>query len=504
MKIGTKIILAVVCSIVLASGVGIILQRSIIEKQGIELTKQKMRAVMIEAEDVRNSVSKLGERKAFDYKRLKEELAQVKDYRDSTLYLTIPVIAGINALSSVAESENMHFRVVRTSPRNEEHAPSDYESDILRRFEQQGETEFFEIDKEKGKIIYARPIYLTQDCLSCHGNPTNSPTKDGKDILGFQMEDWRAGEPHGAYILSSDLEGIKGVVNAGMKNFIYWTIPVILVICVAFFFLIRASVINPLRGAINSTHESAEKTKETSKGINSASQSLTDGASKQAASIEETSASLEEISSSTRICSDNAKKASKLADEAKENASRGNKSMEEMVDAMKDIQESSNEVSQVIKTIEEIAFQTNILSINASVEAARVGEAGAGFATVADEVRNLAQRASKAAQETSELIKNSNKKSEEGAQVCTRVSKDLGGIVKNIDELSHLVKEVDISSAEQSQGIEQINEAISQIDQIAQNSVLNAEQTANSVVELDEQAQNLKDSVNDLYKVING
>lgn len=156
--------------------------------------------------------------------------------------------------------------------------------------------------------------------------------------------------------------------------------------------------------------------------VSFSSQSLAQGSSEQAASLEETSASSEEVGSMARKNSEHSRAAAGLVMQSQEEFLSANRSLDQMVSAMDEINTHSGKISKIIKVIDEIAFQTNILALNAAVEAARAGEAGMGFAVVADEVRNLAQRCARAAKDTADLIDESITKSSDGKAKVDQVA----------------------------------------------------------------------------------
>jgi methyl-accepting chemotaxis protein len=226
--------------------------------------------------------------------------------------------------------------------------------------------------------------------------------------------------------------------------------------------------------------------------VSDTSQSLSQGATEQASSLEEISASLNQLSSQTTANAENANQANNLAAEARDSAQLGSNQMEAMVSAMSDINEAGQNISKIIKTIDEIAFQTNLLALNAAVEAARAGQHGKGFAVVAEEVRNLAARSAKAAEETAELIEGSVQKTENGSAIANQTAAALQEIVSGVGKASDLVAEIAAASSEQAQGVSQINQGITQIDQVTQQNTASAEECAAAAEELSGQAEQMR------------
>jgi methyl-accepting chemotaxis protein len=222
--------------------------------------------------------------------------------------------------------------------------------------------------------------------------------------------------------------------------------------------------------------------------VSSSSQSLSQCATEQAASLEEITSSMTEIGSQTRSTAENTAQANKLAADALLATTEGVDQMTRMVAAMADIKTSSLEISKIIKTIDAISFQTNLLALNAAVEAARAGKHGKGFAVVAQEVRTLATRSAKAAQETADLIKGSGQKVEDGNILAEKTSQVLIQIKDQVTKVSELVAEIAAAGNEQAQGISQINQGLNQIDSVTQQNSANAEETSSASDELASQA----------------
>ncbi|HEX4773873.1 MAG TPA: methyl-accepting chemotaxis protein [Bryobacteraceae bacterium] len=263
-------------------------------------------------------------------------------------------------------------------------------------------------------------------------------------------------------------------------------------------FYLRSALKAQLGYLIHEISQGAEQVASAASQISTASHSLAQGTSHQAASLEETSASTEEINSMAKRNSENSHSAADLVKASEQRFTDTNRSLAEMIEAMSEINTSSDKISKIIKVIDDIAFQTNILALNAAVEAARAGEAGMGFAVVADEVRNLAQRCAQAARDTAVLIEESIGKSNGGQQKVQQVAKAISAITDQSIQVKTLVDEVHLGSREQSRGIDQIGRAMVQMEQVTQKAAASAEESASAAEELTAQSAALKDIVHRL------
>ncbi|MCL1805372.1 MAG: methyl-accepting chemotaxis protein [Clostridiales bacterium] len=239
-----------------------------------------------------------------------------------------------------------------------------------------------------------------------------------------------------------------------------------------------------------------------SKQVADGAQTLAQGSTQQAASIEELSSSIAEIADKTKANAEIADKTAKLAEAIIGSAEKGSRQMDEMMEAVREINQASQSISRVIKVIDDIAFQTNILALNAAVEAARAGEHGKGFAVVAEEVRNLASKSAEAAKETGAMIENSMEKAGLGARIAEETAASLAEIVSGIDESSRFVKEIAKASEEQTLGIEQINTGIDQVAQVVQQNSATAEESAAASEEMSGQSHILEELIRQ-FKVKN-
>ena len=213
--------------------------------------------------------------------------------------------------------------------------------------------------------------------------------------------------------------------------------------------------------------------------MNKSVESLATKANEQAASLEQTAAALEEITSITKNNTQNALKMANLSNDVKNSVILGEKLANQTNLSMDEINIQVTAINEAISVIDQIAFQTNILSLNAAVEAATAGEAGKGFAVVAQEVRNLASRSAEAAREIKDLVENATSKANQGKRISDEMSKGYDNLNKLISETIDIIKDVSVASNEQLQGIEQINDAISMLDRVTQENAHEATKVAN-------------------------
>jgi methyl-accepting chemotaxis protein len=247
-----------------------------------------------------------------------------------------------------------------------------------------------------------------------------------------------------------------------------------------------------LEGSVRSISMSAQALAGAAQELSAASGQMASGAQEQASSLEETAASLEEITGTVKQNADNAREANQFAVGSRDNAETGGEVVTRAVAAMGEINGASKKISDIITTIDEIAFQTNLLALNAAVEAARAGEQGRGFAVVAAEVRSLAQRSATAAKEIKSLIQDSVQKVQDGSELVNQSGQTLQDIVASVKKVTDIIGEIAAASQEQSSGIDQVNKAVTQMDRIVQSNAAQTEQLSSTAQSMAAHAQQLQ------------
>lgn len=268
--------------------------------------------------------------------------------------------------------------------------------------------------------------------------------------------------------------------------------------------IVTKDIESSVKKVINNLSDTSNNLTSVSRELTTTSHKLAEGSTQQAASIQETSSTLEESSSMVHQTTQNTKEAETLARKTKEFANKGNSEMQVMLEAMEELKKSSGDIAKIIKVIDEIAFQTNILSLNAAVEAARAGDAGKGFAVVAEEVRNLAQRSAQAAKDTAKIIESNIDLSEKCLKITEQVSESLVEINDESGKVNELLGEISTASQEQEIGIGQINKAISQMEHVIQANATTAHESAKSAEQLAIYDDTLKSIMSELNFLIEG
>ena len=347
---------------------------------------------------------------------------------------------------------------------------------------------------------------------------TKTPAPKLSYVKGFREWKWIVGT--GVYV-----NDVKDQAIGVLLTIISVTIIAFIVIATAIVLSLKKIVERPVLRLSEMLSHSAEDVTTAATEISGASSQLASSSNEQASSIEQTSASIEELTNIIQGNVQNAENSRDLSVTVSDESARGNEAMDNIVTSINRIKESTSKISDLVSiindigsktdVINEIAFQTKLLSFNASVEAERAGEHGRGFAVVAQEVANLAKLSANSASEISEIVKNSISAAQEisteslkqvssGHDLIHSNAKILEDIKNHSDNVLKSSKEILTASKEQSLGIDQINQAVAQFDKTVQKNASSSEETASASEELSAQARNLNSFVVDLVELVKG
>ena len=255
-------------------------------------------------------------------------------------------------------------------------------------------------------------------------------------------------------------------------------------------------IITSLSDTLRHINESAESVSLGASQMAESAQTLAEGATDQAASVEELTATIQNITDAVVNTSDKASKSYADAKEFEAEAGRSNEDIQELTRAMQRINDTSKEIAKIIAEIEDIASQTNLLSLNASIEAARAGEAGKGFAVVADQIGKLAADSATAAVNTRQLIENSIHEIEIGNEITEKTTTAIAGVIDGIKMLAQSTREISDLAETQADSMKQLEEGVEQIAEVIQNNSAAAQETSATSEELSAQASTLDELVN--------
>jgi methyl-accepting chemotaxis protein len=461
----------------------------------------------------------------------------------------VPIFAAMKIAEKNAEQEHYKFRVFSDEPRRKENMATPEERIILDRFANDPSLKHY--TEKAGEILTVyKPVRLNekQGCLNCHGAPETSPWGNGTDILGLKMENWKDGKLHGVFAISTNIAEIKAErdVSGHIKNTILLgIIPIVVAVALAYAVikkpLARLTTLSELLTNVS------DKVAVTARQMSDNSASLSQATIEQTSSLQETASSLEEIGSMVRKTADNAALTTEASNKSQEKANQGNMVVERMINSMDEINLSNqhimdeikqsnqqfleivkviHEIGNKTKVINDIVFQTKLLSFNASVEAARAGEQGKGFAVVAEEVGNLAKMSGDAATEISTMLDDSTKRVEQivnqtkqkvevlmsqgsdkvnqGVRVANECGEVLRDIVVNVSTSAQMAGEISVASAEQTQGIQEITKAMNQLDVVTHDNSQTSQDLSQVAAVLNNEAQRLDGAVKELLETIEG
>jgi methyl-accepting chemotaxis protein len=535
---------------------------------------EKAAAFTAVADEAKNHASKLIQNESVDIEKLfaelKDHVEAGGDYKQTRAFETIPVVVGWTTAEKAAAREGIAFAVPAFNARNpdNEPEPGSFREQLLRDLRDQvdgnGGESISRINRETNSLHYMRAIRLDASCMTCHGDPkTDDPDGDGKDPLGFVMENWAIGDMHGAYEITVPLDSTDAQVAGFIGNGLMFTVPIVILSAGGFIFMLSRMLGRPLNNLIEMMQDIATGDGDLTKRVNlnrgdeigrlahwfdtfidnvhgiisdiaGVSREVASAATEIAASNEEmaaglsnqqeqtrsASAAVDELNSAAADIARQSADASSQADGSRKNAEEGGKVVANTVSEIKGIAsevnesakavallgQKSEEIGGVISVINDIADQTNLLALNAAIEAARAGEHGRGFAVVADEVRKLAERTTQATEEVSqsireiqeetqtavERIENGSCRMEKGVELATSAGESLKVIVDSSNQLLSQVQTIAAAAEEQSASAAQIGDNINRVNAVSNESAQAASQASEAAAELSRQSERLR------------
>ena len=538
LKLAPKIGVLIAAVLTVTSALGFIVTQRRIRRQAEEAFIEKLRDTDGMANQLRTFFS-----------------ANVDVYAPHHQFTTlkqVPVVVAWSVTREYAESQGMKFSTPSLHPRNPANNPDEFEASALRAFESNaGLREYHSRAVLNGAEVlrFALPVRLTADCLFCHGEPAGE-----KGPFGYTKEGMKVGDLKGAFVVTAPLNVLNQANSSNSSALLFTNLGVLLVGIAAVFFVVRALVVQPLtasaemaaeiaannlavtdlavssedelgqagaalnrmknnlRTIIQSIAGTAEHLASASEEISSTASQQAQGAETQKDQATQVATAMQEMSSTVMQVSDNSNKAAEASRRAAETARHGGAIVDKTLAKMRTIAESvsgtakkmeelgksSDQIGRIIGVIDDIADQTNLLALNAAIEAARAGEQGRGFAVVADEVRKLAERTTSATKEIAQMIKNiqnetrvavtameeGTKQVEQGVTSTAQAGDALKEIIQMAEEVGEMITHIATAATEQSAASEEVTQNMEQIAKLVKESAMGAQQSAKACQDL--------------------